>query len=210
MLPDGIDALPVGGVRCRWWSGARSAAVLALAVICAPDALALCLWPGAEVPQMAAGCPEYALVQWSRSRRAEAFAAGLLWPWNDAPRVWPGTLTWQIEATVGAWQPLAAGHAGERQASVQLGLKPSARWVLRPRWFLEAGIGLNVIAPRYRGGDRRFSTRLNFGDHIALGLRLGEGRGHELLLRLEHFSNAGLRKPNPGEDFVQVRYAWRF
>jgi len=51
---------------------------------------------------------------------------------------------------------------------------------------------------------------VNFGDHIALGLRLGDRQEHELQLRVEHFSNAGLRKPNPGENFGQVRYVWRF
>ena len=50
----------------------------------------------------------------------------------------------------------------------------------------------------------------DFGDHIALGLRLGARQEHELQLRVEHFSNAGLRKPNPGENFGQVRYVWRF
>lgn len=29
-------------------------------------------------------------------------------------------------------------------------------------------------------------------------------------LRLQHFSNASIRHPNPGENFVQLRYARRF
>jgi lipid A 3-O-deacylase len=133
-----------------------------------------------------------------------------MWPWSGAPRVWLGRLTWQIEATVGVWHSVAVGDAGAPQLSLQLGLKPAARWGFGHGWFVEAGVGLNFVATRYRAGDRRFSTRLNFGDHIALGLRFGERRQHELQLRVEHFSNAGLRKPNPGEDFGQVRYVWRY
>ncbi|MBI5721003.1 MAG: acyloxyacyl hydrolase [Rubrivivax sp.] len=203
--------MSIGAARCRW-SSAISAALLALALICAPGARALCLWPGAEegAQQTPGECPAYGFGQWSRSNRSEAFAAGVLWPWIDAPPLWPGRLTWQIEATVGAWRSLASAQAGEPHFSLQLGLKPSARWAFGPGWFLEAGIGLNVVTPRYRGGDRRFSTRLNFGDHIALGVRFGERGRHELQVRVEHFSNAGLRRPNPGEDFGQVRYAWRF
>jgi hypothetical protein len=183
-----------------------------LAAVCAPGAQALCLWPDAEeAAQRAPGdCPEYGFVQWSRSNRSAAFAVGALWPWSVAPRVWPGRLTWQIEATIGVWRSRAAGDAGDPRVSLQLGLKPIARWAFGHRWFLEGGVGLNIVSPRYRGGDRRFSTRVNFGDHIALGLRLGARQEHELHLRVEHFSNAGLRKPNPGENFGQVRYVWRF
>lgn len=203
--------MALGAVRCRW-SRVRSTALLALTALCAQGAQALCLWPsaGEGLQRTPGGCPEYGFVQWSRSNRSSAFAAGVLWPWIDAPRVWPGRLTWQIEATVAAWRSLATAQVGEPQFSLQLGLTPSARWALGPGWFLEAGIGLNVVTPRYRAGHRRFSTRLNFGDHVALGMTFGEGQHHELQVRLEHFSNAGLRKPNPGENFVQLRYAWRF
>jgi len=29
-------------------------------------------------------------------------------------------------------------------------------------------------------------------------------------LRVQHFSNAGIKEPNPGETFYKVRYAYRF
>lgn len=188
-----------------------AALLVALAVVGGRSAQALCLRPSAEkgAQQMSAGCPDSAFVQRSRSAGSTAVAAGLIWPWNDA-RMWIDRLAWRIEATVGVWRPLVADDAGERELSLQVGLKPAARWALDHRWFVEGGIGLNVIAPRYRAGGRRFSTRLNFGDHIALGLRFGESQRHELQVRVEHFSNAGLRTPNPGENFGQVRYAWRF
>ncbi len=32
-----------------------------------------------------------------------------------------------------------------------------------------------------------------------------EGRPWEWLLRLQHFSNAGIEHPNPGENSVQLR-----
>ena len=95
----------------------------------------------------------------------------------------------------------------------QLGLTP----VLRYRfdggdspWFAEAGIGVNVLAPVYRDGDRQFSTAFNFGDHLALGRSFGAGGRQELSLRLQHFSNAGIKHPNPGINFVQLRYSVAF
>jgi lipid A 3-O-deacylase len=48
-------------------------------------------------------------------------------------------------------------------------------------------------------------------------LRRPHGRRHapgrreaaDLSLRLQHVSNAGIKEPNPGENFVQLRYARR-
>jgi hypothetical protein len=34
-------------------------------------------------------------------------------------------------------------------------------------------------------------------------------RQRELVLRVEHFSNAGIKHPNPGENYVQLRYTHR-
>ena len=74
----------------------------------------------------------------------------------------------------------------------------------------EAGVGAEIITPRFRTDDRSFRSVLNFGTHLALGCDFGEARQHEISLRAEHFSNAGIRRPNPGENFVQLRYAYRF
>ncbi len=59
---------------------------------------------------------------------------------------------------------------------------------------------------------RRAAIRhhLQLGDHLAAGWQFGPRRDHELTLRIQHFSNAGIRHPNPGENFVQLRYARRF
>lgn len=45
---------------------------------------------------------------------------------------------------------------------------------------------------------------------LGLGVSLGAQRRHELLLRLQHVSNAGLKQPNPGLNFLQLRYALHF
>ena len=33
---------------------------------------------------------------------------------------------------------------------------------------------------------------------------------HEVVLRAAHYSNAGVRHPNPGENFLQLQYLRRF
>jgi lipid A 3-O-deacylase len=45
---------------------------------------------------------------------------------------------------------------------------------------------------------------------VAIGRRFGASKEHEVMLRLQHFSNAGIKHPNPGEDFLQLRYAWHY
>ena len=95
-----------------------------------------------------------------------------------------------------------------------LGVTPTLR--LRPdggssAWFWEAGIGATLADQRYHpAGQEEFSTRFNFASHLGIGINFGARRQHELLLRLQHVSNAGIKKPNPGVEFLQLRYAWHF
>ena len=70
------------------------------------------------------------------------------------------------------------------------------------------GVGANYIVPIFDSGEKRFSTKFNFGDHVAIGRSFGQHS--EVSLRVEHFSNAGIEHPNPGENFGQLRYAHRF
>ena len=113
----------------------------------------------------------------------------------------------------GQWQGEVARWHSDSQNSTQLGVTPAMRW--RPNgwddgWFVEGGIGLNVIFPKYDTRKKAFSTTFNFGDHIAIGKRFGADDQHEWSLRFQHFSNARIKKPNPGENFLQFRYTQRF
>lgn len=118
-----------------------------------------------------------------------------------------GTVTSYVEASVGRWH--TEGQRGGTTAwPTQLGATPVLRLYSRrvSNWFAEIGVGPNYIVPLFRSGEKRFSTEFNFGDHAAIGRRFGAS---EVSLRIEHFSNAGISHPNPGENFLQVRYAHR-
>ena len=113
----------------------------------------------------------------------------------------------------GQWQGEVARWHSDSQNSTQVGVTPAVRW--RPNgwdngWFVEGGIGLNVIFPKYDTRKKEFSTTFNFGDHIAIGKRFGADQQHEWSLRFQHFSNGRIKKPNPGENFLQFRYTHRF
>ncbi len=116
------------------------------------------------------------------------------------------------EAVLGEWfvhQPAGS----ERRAFTQVTFAPVVRYDLSQfvsGVFIEAGIGLSLIAPHFRDNDRRFSTVFNFDDHASLGYRFGDRRENEISIRAEHFSNGGIRNPNPGQNFAQLRYARHF
>lgn len=71
---------------------------------------------------------------------------------------------------------------------------------------MELGIGANVITPAWLTDTRRFSTEFNSGDHLGLGRKLDEGGKDETEFRVEHYSNGGIQHPNPGENWIQLRY----
>jgi lipid A 3-O-deacylase len=58
----------------------------------------------------------------------------------------------------------------------------------------------------YRRGQTKFSTSFNFGDHLGIGFSFGPGRKNEIAMRAQHFSNAGIKEPNPGKNFLELRY----
>ena len=85
----------------------------------------------------------------------------------------------------------------------------------RSPWFLDYGIGLSYLDGTYskpgsRPGGRTFGSRLNFTSRLGVGRSFGMQGRHEVSLNYQHFSNAGLKRPNPGEDFLQLRYAYKF
>ena len=158
--------------------------------------------------------PEAAFLQvGATTSGTEALTLGLLWRW-PASWAWSlggGRLDGRWEASLSAWSFPAAGGAG-RQSLGQIAFTPLLRYSAgggAAAWYAEAGIGASCTTSLYVSERTQFSTSFNFGDQLALGWVFGPLREHELSLRFEHFSNANLKRPNPGEEFVQLRYARR-
>jgi hypothetical protein len=140
-------------------------------------------------------------------QRARAGVLGASWDWNWRQQLRFGMLTGYVEAAGGRWNTGKPGAAWTTQVSAT----PVFRWHApgrAARWFGEIGVGGNLILPLFRSGSKRFSTEFNFGDHFAIGRDFGDRAQHALALRLEHFSNAGINHPNPGENFLQLRYSY--
>lgn len=139
-------------------------------------------------------------------QRTTAYVVGATWnfPWQYDFRM--GTLGAYGEVAVGRWH--TDGRNNATAWPTQITLSPTLRLnpTFAPKWFVEAGVGPSYIIPLFKTEHKRFSTDFNFDDHAAIGRTFGRS---EVSVRVEHFSNAGISHPNPGENFVQVRYAYR-
>lgn len=156
--------------------------------------------------QWAAYAPTGAYVQLGTGEnRLNSATVGAVW----ACACWQGMLGGRVDAylegSLGLWT--VRGPNG-RTGYGSLGVVPMFRYRFdqgRSPWFVEAGIGAVVTNRLYETANKGFGSRLNFSDQFALGYRLNPRQA--LSLRVQHVSNAGLKKPNPGENFLQARYA---
>ena len=142
----------------------------------------------------------------------DAYVVGAIWDWRWHHDYSFGRVTGYFDASFGRWSTNADGIKGSAWAT-QVGVTPVLRlqpasWA--PAWFVEVGVGANFILPIYRNDEKRFSTEFNFGDHAGVGYQFGKARHQELMMRVQHFSNGGIKHPNPGENFLQVRYSYRY
>lgn len=137
--------------------------------------------------------------------------AGVTWPWSWRSNALGGELGGLTESYVSHWN--APGADGGRHGFTQVGVVPVLRLRFdhgRSPWFAEGGIGVSVMDRRFVKPTRHFSTSFNFVDVIGVGRSFAPDRRQELSLRLQHVSNGGSRRPNPGQDFFQLRYAAMF
>lgn len=129
-------------------------------------------------------------------------------PWS------PGAgSSWYVDLFLSRWD--APLNAYDRHSNNYTQIGAALAWRHRfaegaSPWFVEASLGLTLLDRLYITPDRGFSTRYQFVTQFGGGRSFGADGRHELSLRLQHYSNASIKKPNPGENFVQLRYAYRF
>lgn len=84
---------------------------------------------------------------------------------------------------------------------------PFLRWTWSDRYYLEAGVGPTVFSRTHFAG-KNISTAFQFGDHIGVGAYLSDSS--RIGLRYSHFSNASIKKPNPGLNVLQLIYTYQY
>ena len=155
-------------------------------------------------------------VDWSlsagRAQQADVSKLGVIAGWTQPAPLWQGA-SWRLklrhEVELSAW------HVPKARNLLELGYSPVLR-LERPlaghrrSLFVEASIGVRLLSHTRVAPDLTVSTAFQFSDVLGAGVQWGpEGRS-TLGLRYQHLSNLGIKRPNPGIDFVQLYYTHRF
>jgi lipid A 3-O-deacylase len=96
---------------------------------------------------------------------------------------------------------------GTRNNFYQLSAIPLFRYWPTDRLYFEAGIGATVFDSTHVG-NKEISTNFQFGDHLGVGYRIT----NDMMIgyRFSHFSNASIKRPNPGLNVNQIVLNKRF
>ena len=172
-------------------------------------ALVCCL--AALLAKPSAAAPDAIFIQAGTAGSTHEASIGLAWDWKGWPLAESASLTGHWELALSRWS-FRKGEVRESPWLVQVSAIPVLRW--RPSegssaWFVQGGVGATLTSHRYETERKNFSTCFNFGDHLAVGRSFGARREREIALRLEHFSNGGIKEPNPGENFFELRFTQR-
>jgi lipid A 3-O-deacylase len=75
-------------------------------------------------------------------------------------------------------------------------------------WYGEAGIGAHLLSANYDNNDRKLSTNFQFGSHLGVGYVFRNK--WDIGLKVQHFSNGGIRAPNNGVNFAVLRVGYQY
>ncbi len=132
-------------------------------------------------------------------------AHNLALAWQSAP-IWRSgrgahPLDVSLEASAGRF-------SRDGDSTWHVGLTPILRWWMTPSNAIEAGIGANLLSSTYIG-PKGMATAYQFGDSIGLVHRF-EASPWSAGVRFSHYSNAGIKHPNPGQNFLQLRLSYDY
>jgi len=132
--------------------------------------------------------------------------------WNWKKPLYQGS-EWQMgsywELGLGYWRN--GGFPGNNKDITEIGLTPVLRLQRNSLegFYAEVGIGWHLLSDSTIG-DKRFSTLFQFGNHLGVGYRFGAKRAYDVSYRYQHLSNAGIKRPNDGINFNQIRLQYHF
>jgi len=128
------------------------------------------------------------------------------WAFLRSPKI-----STNVEFDIGYWE----GRGGtQNNHLVEVAVLPTVRYfpgdAVNGCFYLEGGIGAHLLSHVRIKEDRTLSTAFQFGDFLGIGWRFGQAAKYEIGLRAHHVSNGGIKEPNPGVNFLQVRFVVPF
>jgi len=124
--------------------------------------------------------------------------------------------SWQLDRTWSArmmsWNAEHPQPFGKHlwDASLMPTLRLSERRFVLMQPFVEAGIGAHLLSATALD-NRSLSTAFQFGEQLAVGVRVPGRVPLRFSVRAEHVSNGGIKEPNSGVTFAafRVEIDWR-
>lgn len=100
--------------------------------------------------------------------------------------------------------------SGQHQNIGVIGFTPVFRYQRDDKrgWYVEGGVGANLMSELYNNSDNRLSTAFEFGDHVAVGY-VTQNKW-DLGVKLQHYSNASIKSPNSGVNFIVASARYQF
>lgn len=134
---------------------------------------------------------------------------------SDWSRQWFQSNGWHLggywDLSLAQWRAHAYRDVdGQRQNITNLGFTPVFRYQRDDLkgWYAEGGIGVNLLSELYNNDSHRLSTAFQFGDHIGAGYVFDNQ--WEVGMKIQHFSNASIKRPNSGANFLVFKVSRPF
>lgn len=160
--------------------------------------------------------PSYAVdsasIEFGTGDKTKMVRFGAQWNWER--QWWKSNGThiggyWDL--TLSRWRGnLYQNVPGARQYITAIGITPVFRFQndSLKGFYAEAGIGANYLSELYDNNDQQLSTRFQFGDHLGIGYVFQNNL--DIGLKIQHYSNASIKKPNDGVNFAVIRVSYPF
>ena len=138
---------------------------------------------------------------------------GVQWDWN---KKWLEMGNWHVggywESDFGYWSNNSTNRTHAN--IIDAGFTPVFRFQQTTRSsiapYAELGVGLHFLSATSLNNQRQFGSSFEFGDHVGAGVRFGDKGKYDLGYRYQHFSNAGIKKPNQGVNYNEIRLQYHF
>jgi len=149
----------------------------------------------------------------SSNSSVKLYRIGAQWDWNKRLiEVGNWHLGGYWEANLGYWDNRSNGRTDSELFDI--GFTPVFRFQqssiagLSP--YAELGVGFHFLSRASVSTQRQFGSSFQFGDHVGVGVRFGDQGRYDLGYRYQHLSNLGIKQPNQGINFHQLRLRYHF
>jgi lipid A 3-O-deacylase len=152
-----------------------------------------------------------ASLEYATGNKSQFVRVGVQWNWEQQWFKSNGThVSGYWDATLSEFRENRYQGTDATKSLTDIGITPVFRFETDDKkgLYAEAGIGAHYMSSIYDNNNRAFSTNFQFGDHIGVGYVMNSG--WDVGMKIQHFSNGGIKHPNPGANFVVLKTAHTF